>query len=314
MARMFWGATSFNDDIGGWNVEAVEDMSFMFFGVTLSPRNYDSLLVGWKRQNLQMGVTFHGGNSLYMSTQAQTARANMISSDGWTITDRGLRTMNQAPTNIFLSSTLIAENESANAVVGMLSNTDTGGTYAYTLVPGDGDNGSFNIVGTSLRLTASADYETKATYSVRINVHDGTHDFAKQLTISVSDGNDAPTARDATYATFVVLETSASGTAVGAVPATDPDSRQSNNGILTYAITSGNTGDVFAIDSTTGVITVAGALDYATTPSYSLMVTVTDGGSPSLSDTATITITVREAKAVTPGRRLCTENNNHCGY
>ncbi len=309
MYGMFSGAISFDQNIGGWNVEAVQQpsrysgMNDMFAGVTLSIANYDSLLVGWNRQTLQTGVTFHGGNSLYMSTQAQTARANMISATGhgWTITDRGLRTMNQAPTNISLSSTLIAENESANAVVGMLSNTDTGGTYAYTLVDGDGDadNGSFNILGTTLRLTASADYETKATYSVRINVHDGTHDFAKQLTIYVGDGNDAPTARDATYATFVVVETSASGTAVGAVPGTDPDQDSPNNA-LTYAITGGNTGNVFAINPTTGVITVAGALDYATTPSYSLMVTVADGGSPSLSGTGMLTITVREAKAVTP--------------
>ena len=52
---------------------------------------------------------------------------------------------------------------------------------------------------------------------------------------------------------------------------------------------------MFAIDPTTGAITVADALDYETTPSYSLVVTVTDGGSTSrLSDTATLTITVTD--------------------
>ncbi len=303
MSAMFREATSFNQDIGDWNVEAVlvaqgqfSSMANMFAGVTLAPTNYDALLTGWDAQNLQTGVTFDGGNSLYRSTEAQTARANMISSDGWSITDGGLSTTNQAPTNIFLSANNIAENAGANAVVGTLSNTDTGGTYAYTLVPGDGatDNGRFSILGTALRLTASANYESRrnSPYSVRINVNDGTHDFAKQLTISVDDVNEAPSASDNT---FSVAENSANGTAVGTVTATDPDDFFRLNGVLFYAITSGNTENVFAINSGTGEITVAGALDYATTPSYSLVVTVSDRGSPSLSDTATLTVTVTEA-------------------
>ena len=301
MRNMFLGATAFNQNIGNWNVETVTDMEGMFANVTLSIANYNSLLVGWNRQNLQTDVTFHGGNSLYRSTQAQTARANMISATGhnWTMTDGGRRTINQAPTNTFLSSTRIAENEGANAVVGMLSNTDTGGTYVYTLVTGDGDadNRRFNILKTDLRLTASADYERfprhptqshtrQANYSVRINVSDGTHDYPKQFTISVEDVNEVPTARDAP---FSVAETSTNGTAVGRVIATDPDHQT-----LTYAITGGNTGNVFAINSRTGAITVAGALDYETSPSYSLMVTVADSGSPSLSATAMLTITVTD--------------------
>ncbi len=313
MNGMFREATSFDQDIGGWNVEAVTTMQRMFYGVTLSFKNYDSLLVGWNRQNLRPSVVFGGGNSSYMSTQAQTARENMTTSDRWTITDEGRRTRNQAPTDIFLSSENIAENAGVNAVVGMLSNTDTGGMYTYTLVDGDGDadNGSFNILGTTLRLTASADYETlaiippqttrsRANYSVQINVSDGTHDFSKGFTISLDDVNEAPTASDTT---FVVAENSTNGIAVGTVLATDPDPvqnpsytlRPNVNSTLTYAITGGNTGNVFAIDPTTGAITVAGALDYETTPSYSLVVTVTDGGSTSrLSDTATLTITVTD--------------------
>ncbi len=293
MDSVFVRATSFDQDIGEWNVEAVTTMESMFLGVSLSIANYDALLVGWNRQNLTSGVTFHGGNSLYISTEAQTARANMISSDGWNITDGGLRTMNQAPTNIFLSSTSIAENAGANAVVGMLSNTDTGGTYAYTLVA---SNGSLNILGTDLRLTASADHEAYVSYPVRINVSDGTHDFEKSFTIYVGDVNEVPTARDIT---FVVAENSANGTAVGTMVATDPDQTSPNN-TLTYAITGGNTGDVFAIHPTTGAITVTGALDYETTTSYSLVVTVTDGGSTPLSGTATLTITVTDVNEYAP--------------
>ena len=292
MYGMFLGASSFDQDLGGWNVEAVRYMESMFSGVTLSLAHYDSLLVGWNRQELTPGVTFDGGTSLYISDEAQTARANMISSAGWTITDGGLGTMNQAPTNIFLSSHSISENVVAFAEVGTLSNTDAGGTYVYTLESGDGDgdNGSFDILGTTLGLTTSADYEMKASYSIRLNVYDGTNNFAKHFDIAVDQVNEAPTAT-ASDATFELAENSTNGTAVGIVVATDPD-RTSPDNVLTYAITGGNTGAVFAISPTTGAVAVADSLNYETTASYSLEVTVSDGGSPSLSSTATLTIRV----------------------
>jgi hypothetical protein len=61
---------------------------------------------------------------------------------------------------------------------------------------------------------------------------------------------------------------------------------------LTYAITAGNTGGAFAINASSGQITVANsaALDFETTPSFSLTVQVTDDGSPALSTSAPVTI------------------------
>jgi len=89
MSNMFGGATSFDRDIGGWNVASLTDATDMFKGVTLSTTNYDNLLTGWNNQVLQPSVTFSGGNSKYCSTAAQAARANMIASDSWSITDAG---------------------------------------------------------------------------------------------------------------------------------------------------------------------------------------------------------------------------------
>lgn len=87
MYRMFWGATAFNQNIGGWNIGALTDATDMFSGVTLSTANYDALLDGWEVQTLQNGISFSGGNSTYCF--GETARANMISSDSWVITDGG---------------------------------------------------------------------------------------------------------------------------------------------------------------------------------------------------------------------------------
>jgi len=100
--------------------------------------------------------------------------------------------VNETPTDIALSASTIAENAGANAVVGTLSTTDpdTSNTYTYTLVAGTGstDNASFNISGAQLRATASLDYETKSSYTVRVRATDQGGLFTeKAFTVTVTN-------------------------------------------------------------------------------------------------------------------------------
>ena len=87
----------------------------------------------------------------------------------------------------------------------------------------------------------------------------------------------------ASYA-FTVLEDASVGHAVGAVSAISPTA----GATVMYSLTAGNANGKFALDTTTGQITVAAALDSAT--SYTLTVEASDGSGETA--TATVAVTV----------------------
>jgi surface protein len=89
MSNMFSGATSFNQDLSGWDVSNVTNMSSMFYGATLSTANYDKLLLSWAEQEVKSGVKFHAGNSKYSSASVDARQA--LVDKGWTINDGGLQ-------------------------------------------------------------------------------------------------------------------------------------------------------------------------------------------------------------------------------
>jgi VCBS repeat-containing protein len=137
----------------------------------------------------------------------------------------------------------------------------------------------------SFTYTPSANFFGTDTFQYTLTHPSGTD--TATVTITVESENDAPTVADAA---FSIDENSPAGTPVGSVSASDVD----GDG-LTYAITGGNTGGTFAI-SGTGLITVANntLLDYEMFQSFTLTVTVTDDGVPSLSTDAQVVISLND--------------------
>ncbi|MEP4223198.1 Calx-beta domain-containing protein [Rhodopirellula bahusiensis] len=103
-------------------------------------------------------------------------------------------------------------------------------------------------------------------------------------TITIIENDNPPVVLDQTFA---IDENSPNATSVGTVLATDPDLPAD---ALSFDVTGGTGSTAFAVDPTTGEITVADSaqLDFETTPTFTLDVEVTDVAGHT--DTATITI------------------------
>jgi hypothetical protein len=106
----------------------------------------------------------------------------------------GVTNVNEAPTDIALASSSVAENSQNGTVVGALSDTDpdAGDSAIYTLL--DDAGGRFAISGSNLVVANGAllDHESSTSHQVTIRVADGGGlAFDKVLTIGVTDVDEA---------------------------------------------------------------------------------------------------------------------------
>jgi hypothetical protein len=107
-------------------------------------------------------------------------------------------------TGVELSAADIAENSPAGSTVGTLTVTDppAGATFTYALASGAGDtdNTAFTLTGNVLSINNPPDFETQASYTIRVRVTEvGGSFFEKSFTLTVSNMNEAPIASVATY-------------------------------------------------------------------------------------------------------------------
>ncbi|PAA91276.1 hypothetical protein BOX15_Mlig018789g2 [Macrostomum lignano] len=156
----------------------------------------------------------------------------------------------------------------------------------------------FRVLSNGTIVAASLlDRETQESYSFSIVAADnGTPRRSTSLSIfiSLSDINDcAPTFDDLAKLHFTVSEGAQIGDLVGKVNATDRDAGQNGQLVYTPATEGNAAARAFRVERD-GRIYVAQRLDREAQDRYFIRVVATDGGTPQLNGSATITITVED--------------------
>jgi hypothetical protein len=233
-------------------------------------------------KGVNVGISYDiDGTSIFQGSAPDIGAYEYISSSG-----------SNLPPVINNQSFSVNENSINGTNVGTVVATDpnAGQTLTYTIVSGNTNN-AFSLNSSTGQIivanSAALNYEVTSSYALVVRVTDnGAGNLWSQATITINilNINEPPVISNQA---FSVAQNLPNGTLVGTVQASDPDQGQ----ILTFSITGGNTNSCFAINASTGAITVAnsGAL---TPQTFNLTVRATDNGSPILYTQATVSITV----------------------
>tara|TARA_B100000029_G_scaffold454546_1_gene481120 strand:- start:737 stop:5125 length:4389 start_codon:yes stop_codon:yes gene_type:complete len=160
------------------------------------------------------------------------------------------------------------ENTAVNTALGYVYGTDANGdqlTYSILSDP----SGKLAIDGSKIYLASPFSVTQDTTYSILLKVTDpyGASDVDEwQITV---ENNHSPTI--STTSAVSKAENVSTGEDIATMSASDAESET-----ITWSITAGNDSNLFTINSSTGLIETAGALDYETATSHTLTVTATD--------------------------------------
>uniref|UniRef100_A0A8C2CXI1 FAT atypical cadherin 1a n=1 Tax=Cyprinus carpio TaxID=7962 RepID=A0A8C2CXI1_CYPCA len=200
----------------------------------------------------------------------------------------------------------VFENTEINTPVACLhaSDLDTGSNaeILYSLL--DSADGVFSIDEETgiVHLDRPLDRELQSLYTLRASATDrGSPQRLSSITtvsVSILDINDNPPVFERREYTATVAEDILVGTQVLRVHAASRDTEAGAE--ITYAIINGNERGAFRVDPHTGGVFVIEPLDYETAHEYYLTVEATDGGTPPLSDMATVNINLTDVNDNSP--------------
>ncbi|MCY2924979.1 MAG: SBBP repeat-containing protein, partial [Planctomycetota bacterium] len=181
---------------------------------------------------------------------------------------------------VALSAATLPEDQSAGSLAGTFCTSDSaarGDTYSYSLVtgPGDTDNASFAIVGDQLMTAAVLDYETKASYSIRVLSTSSSGILTENVfTISLTDVNLPPT--DVTLSAFYIAVGQPSEQLVGTLAGVDPEAPGTQFAYTLVGGAGGEDNGEFAIVG--NQLKTAAVLPSRGSPVWHVRVRVTDAG------------------------------------
>ncbi len=170
--------------------------------------------------------------------------------------------------------------ENGTAVTTVTATDLDGPSLTYSIVGGaDASKFTINASTGALSFVAAPDYEAPTdadadnVYDVIVQVSDGALTDSQAIAVTVTSLNEAPTAL--APASAAVDINASGGVSVATLTAIDPDSGDT----LSYALL-GDGGGRFAVDASSGLVTVAGGarLDNQSATQFDLLVRVTDAG------------------------------------
>lgn len=199
----------------------------------------------------------------------------------------------------------VDESSPNGTVVGTVvaADADAGDSLTYSITGGN-VNGVFDINSSTGEISVAKrsylDFEALSTYALSVAVVDQDNVQRKAtVTVNVNDTNEQPLISPQM---FTVSDGSPNGTSVGLVISTVP---------VTFAITGGNVGKAFAIDSQTGEITIAKStsLDTESFPSYELSIQAVDSAGQVRKAVMSIQVTLNQKPQISPQDFTVTENS-----
>ncbi|XP_075972507.1 FAT atypical cadherin kugelei isoform X2 [Anticarsia gemmatalis] len=167
----------------------------------------------------------------------------------------------------------------------------------------EGGDGAFELAPDSgiITLRAALDRETQAEHRLVLVASDAgrpPRSATATLRLTVADVNDNPPEFEFHQYRAAVPELDAPGTELLRVRATSRDAGV--NADVYYSLVGGDDRDDFAVDRASGVLSVARPLDYERRREYLLTVQAIDGGTPPLSDLATVNVSVTDGNDNAP--------------
>ncbi|MXP27137.1 hypothetical protein GRI39_13970, partial [Altererythrobacter indicus] len=204
-------------------------------------------------------------------------------SDGVTTTQQSVTVtvndVNDAPVLTGPSGLSLAEN--TKTVGTITASDDEGDDLTFSLTGGvDADLFTINATTGALSFKVAPDYEAPGdddgdnAYQLEVTVSDGTTSTVQQITVSVTDANDAPVI---TSSNAVTITENRSNVMIAS--ASDVDSGDT----LVWSIAGGADKDLFTVDSATGALSFITAPDYEAPSSfdggnvYAVVLQVSDG-------------------------------------
>ena len=182
--------------------------------------------------------------------------------------------------SIALASSSISLSETATSgtsVTTTTTTTDGSGSVTYSLSGTGSDKFAVSSNGT-ITTAASLDYETTTSYSLTLTATDGTNTVTENFTVSITD---IDLSLSASLASSAQNENISTGTSIAT------SSSSNAEGTVSYSLTDAD--NKFSINSSTGAVTLANALDYETKTSHQFTITATDGVTTT-SETFTLTV------------------------